>query len=263
MSSKKDASRVYLPVGVHPSTRSGGAMRKYLAGATMLVVVVVIWFVATGGSSSGAGQHADLHAATWNIAAINNNPFEYWITHSDPAYNNMMDAVQAFIENPGAADVKVSEVFTQEMFDSLAGHMEAVGWSGVAETRAQWEGNYKDRKIISEFMQDGELGLKRLASMPDRTTNTVDLADGTAAFRPTVINCYGNHIKDLDAWFQQWAFFMFKQRMRVPDKNAEGGVAEKSGCVHTSRPPPSCSTPARGSNSNNSAELNICSEDND
>ena len=67
------------------------------------------------------------------------------------------------------------------MFDKLASNMEAVVWDGVAETREQWENNFKDRKIISEFMKDSELGLKRLASMPDRTTNTVSLADGSTA----------------------------------------------------------------------------------
>ena len=30
-----------------------------------------------------------LRVATWNIAAINNNPFEYWITHDDADYNRL------------------------------------------------------------------------------------------------------------------------------------------------------------------------------
>ena len=40
--------------------------------------------------------------ATWNIAAINNNPFEYWITHDDADYNALMEGVQSFIDEPGA-----------------------------------------------------------------------------------------------------------------------------------------------------------------
>lgn len=31
-----------------------------------------------------------LRVATWNIAAVNNNPFEYFVTHDDPAYNKLM-----------------------------------------------------------------------------------------------------------------------------------------------------------------------------
>ena len=34
-------------------------------------------------------------ASTWNVAAINNNPFEYWITHDDPDYLKLMSDVQA------------------------------------------------------------------------------------------------------------------------------------------------------------------------
>ena len=42
-----------------------------------------------------------LVCSTWNLAAINNNPFEYWITHDDEAYNKLMDDVQTFIDEPG------------------------------------------------------------------------------------------------------------------------------------------------------------------
>lgn len=40
-----------------------------------------------------------LRVVTWNVAAINNNPFEYWITHDeDPSYDSMMQAVRRFVE---------------------------------------------------------------------------------------------------------------------------------------------------------------------
>lgn len=38
-------------------------------------------------------------------------------------------------------------------------------------------------------MKDGKLGEKRLASMPDRITNTIRTTTGPV-YRPTVINCY-------------------------------------------------------------------------
>ena len=34
------------------------------------------------------------------MAAINNNPFEYWITHDDAKYNTLMEDVSAFINDP-------------------------------------------------------------------------------------------------------------------------------------------------------------------
>ena len=33
-------------------------------------------------------------------------------------------------------------------------------------------------QIVSQFMKDAQLGLKRLASMPDRTTNTISTEEG-------------------------------------------------------------------------------------
>ena len=54
-----------------------------------------------------------LSVATWNVAAVNNNPFEYWITHHDAAYNTLMADVQKFVDAPGDRDVAVREVFTE------------------------------------------------------------------------------------------------------------------------------------------------------
>ena len=61
-----------------------------------------------------------LRVVTWNVAAINNNPFEYWITHPSPGYNQLMQDVQAFLDAPGSGDVAVSTVLTDAMVDELA-----------------------------------------------------------------------------------------------------------------------------------------------
>ena len=47
----------------------------------------------------------EVRVATWNIASVNNNPFEYWVSHPDPAYNELMEGVQDFIDNPGQRSV--------------------------------------------------------------------------------------------------------------------------------------------------------------
>lgn len=49
-----------------------------------------------------------------------------------------------------------------------------IGWAGLAETEAFWQSDFSSRKIISGFMKDSSLGSKRLASMPDRYTNTIN-----------------------------------------------------------------------------------------
>ena len=44
----------------------------------------------------GLRSRGHAQVATWNIAAVNNNPFEYWITHDDAQYNELMKRVQVW-----------------------------------------------------------------------------------------------------------------------------------------------------------------------
>lgn len=54
-------------------------------------------------------------------------------------------------------------------------------------------------------MKDEELGSKRLASMPDRVTNTINVAESDEPVcRPTVINMYGEDLSTLQTWWEKW-----------------------------------------------------------
>eukprot|EP00192_Tetraselmis_astigmatica_P006288 CAMPEP_0117670250 /NCGR_PEP_ID=MMETSP0804-20121206/12632_1 /TAXON_ID=1074897 /ORGANISM="Tetraselmis astigmatica, Strain CCMP880" /LENGTH=518 /DNA_ID=CAMNT_0005478495 /DNA_START=155 /DNA_END=1711 /DNA_ORIENTATION=- len=174
---------------------------------------------------SGKGKKPDenqkgagLIALTWNIAAINNNPFEYYITHKDPKYNELMEAVQEFIDNPGAADVTVDAVFTDEMFAELKALMENESWTGADQVASLWETDYRKRKIISGFLKDKDIGSKRLASMPDRITNTISTTSGFA-FRPCVINLYEGELSSGEQWWAAWSAFMFKNELEMETKH--------------------------------------------
>merc|ERR1712025_926212 len=149
-----------------------------------------------------------LTVATWNVAAINNNPFEYWIHSEDESYNKLMSDVQAFISEPGDKDVRVKEVFTDAMRDELKDKMKGAGWAGVDDVDDLWQDDYRRRKIVTGFLKDAELGSKRLASMPDRVTNTIRSTDGKK-MRPTVINCYEQEFSSLVDWWTQWKTFVF------------------------------------------------------
>jgi len=175
-----------------------------------------------------------IKAATWNMAAINNNPFEYWITYDDQTYNDLMQKISDFIVNPGEEDVAVSQVFSEAMFAELKEQMSVSGWDkkggsgelgAVAEVEKLWRENYRYRKIISGFIQDGILGKKRLASMPDRVTNTVVDVNGATIFRPTVINCYEGSLSTQEEWWKAWKEFMFETQVEVKDR--KGGVVRK------------------------------------
>lgn len=92
-----------------------------------------------------------LAVTTWNIAAINNNPFEYWITYKEnPEYEKLMINIEKFLEEPGDKDVEVNKVFTEEMFTKLDSRLTGVGWTSV---RNYWEKDFQNRKIVSGFMK--------------------------------------------------------------------------------------------------------------
>jgi len=159
-----------------------------------------------------SGGATTLKLATWNMAAINNNPFEYWVTYDEnPAYVKLMEDVENFIENPGEKDVPVGEVFTQDMFNTLKARMEKQGWTGLDVVARMWEEDYSKRKIVSEFLKDKGIGSKRLASMLDRITNTLNLADGSQIYRPTPINMYeASKLASSQEWFDEWMKFLFE-----------------------------------------------------
>ncbi|CAE7293825.1 unnamed protein product [Symbiodinium natans] len=164
--------------------------------------------------SPRAAAHS-FEAATWNVAAVNNNPFEYWLSHSDAAYNELMGQVERFIDTPGDGDVPVSEVFPVAFFEELRGLMEEEGWQGLEKVTSLWESDFSKRKIMSGVLKAKELGEKRLCSMPDRLTNTINVASGEAAFRPTVINHSVDSLTSVAEWWKHWKKFMFKQALEI------------------------------------------------
>jgi hypothetical protein len=184
-------------------------------------IVVARW--AFGGKSVARSVHAatasaplvlrpTLSVATWNISAVNTNPFEYWITHEDPSYTQLMQGVQQTVDSPGAADIPISQILTLSMLDKLRNRMQNdAKFSGVEEAMALWAKEYGERKIISGFLSDALVGSKRLISMPDRVTNTLSTGeDGSPAVcRPSVINCYEGDMSSVEVWWDKWLAYMF------------------------------------------------------
>mmetsp|Transcript_8129 Transcript_8129/g.20335 ORF Transcript_8129/g.20335 Transcript_8129/m.20335 type:complete len:575 (-) Transcript_8129:121-1845(-) len=169
----------------------------------------------------------ELKCVTWNIAAINNNPFEYYATlegEMGVEYERLMTAVQDFIDAPGEKDVVVGKVFTPAMFTKLRRAMSAQGWDGIDEVEDLWIEDFSQRKIIANFLSDASLGAKRFASMPDRFTNTINCANGAVVCRPTIINNYQGPLPNLASWFDQWFDFFFKADVTVKNKNGEAEV---------------------------------------
>jgi len=168
---------------------------------------------------------------TWNVAAVNNNPFEYWIRYDDNQYVELMMGVECFLEDPGEHDTEVGNVFTEEMFQELRELLEQEKMDGLDEIEAMWNGGamrLRHRRIVSEFIKDKSLGSKRLISMPDRVTNTINVVTRKESgylpppvCRPSVINNFEGDLSTMDVWWEQWKRFMFKEPLTVRTK---GGV---------------------------------------
>mmetsp|Transcript_8082 Transcript_8082/g.17509 ORF Transcript_8082/g.17509 Transcript_8082/m.17509 type:complete len:534 (-) Transcript_8082:158-1759(-) len=168
-----------------------------------------------------------LKVATWNIAAVNNNPFEYWVTHDSAEYDKLMSDVETFLENPGANDIPIEHIFTDAHWSELASLLRAE-FDGVDEVEKCWNDDLKHKKIVSGFLKDKMIGKKRLASMPDRITNTIHtMSDSKPACRPTVINNFQGDLTSVDKWWVQWKEFMFQRVLRVRTKK---GAEDKRPC---------------------------------
>ena len=132
----------------------------------------------------------------------------------------MMVDVENFVESPGALDVPVSTVFTEDMFSDLEVRMTKAGWAGVPKVRSFWENDYRGRTIINGFMKDKSLGAKRLTSMPDRITNTINVVGSSSPVcRPTTINMYDGDLSTLPIWWSRWSAFMFDTPLTIQSKN--------------------------------------------
>jgi hypothetical protein len=69
------------------------------------------------------------------------------------------------------------------------------------------------------------LGSKRLASMPDRITNTLNIEGGEGqVYRPTVINMYAGDLSTMDKWWSAWEAYIFDDKLSI---KGTAGVEDK------------------------------------
>jgi hypothetical protein len=156
-----------------------------------------------------------IRVATWNTAAVNNNPFEYWVTSANPLYDALMLGVQDFTDNQ-RNDVCIKDIFTDEMFEFLCSEMMDHGIIGIDGLQNIWRDDFRTRMAIQGFLMDKSIGAKRLASMPDRITNTIKLVNGRVLTRPSAISAYdGPPLDSLDLWWIEWVNFMFHSQVQI------------------------------------------------
>merc|ERR1719367_273525 len=96
-------------------------------------------------------------------------------------------------------DVAVNTVFTEDMWVELKSRIAKQGLPHLELVEELWRSDLGERSIITELLLDKDLGKKRLVSMPDRFTNTIQVVTRKSlpsapnldpVCRPTVINNY-------------------------------------------------------------------------
>jgi hypothetical protein len=175
-------------------------------------------------------EQSNLTIVTWNVAAVNNNPFEYWITSPDPAYMQLMYGVQEFMESQQCKR-RVDEIFTDIMFSELMEEMTEKNIPMLDEVERIWNEDYRNRVAIQEFLMDTSIGEKRLTSMPDRITNTINLHDGTKCMRPTAINAYcEGSLNSMQCWWLAWKDFMFRREVQIFGGDAKSPAPKQVVC---------------------------------
>ena len=169
---------------------------------------------------------AKLSTLSWNLAAINQNPFEYHIGQASNNHTLLMEKVARFVQVM-PHDLPLSDIFSPTMFQELIHKMKDSQHYDTRQIQvviSMWKTDYSKRLSISQFLKDIDLGKKRLISYPDRMTNTIRVEgvigkgrgtghqDGSTHPRPTVINCYNgtsDHFDSMEVWWKEWQRFMF------------------------------------------------------
>ena len=152
----------------------------------------------------------------------------------------MMASVERFLTNPDERDVRISTVFTEDMFNELESRMEARGWTGLDKLRTRWSADFSGRRIIANFLQDRELSKKRLISMPDRVSNSPSVPQSTQAnrvftdqgsgVRPSIVSVYDGDLSSIEVWYESWLAYFFDVPITVMTDSVEGVVKTVDVC---------------------------------
>jgi hypothetical protein len=124
-------------------------------------------------------ESSELEVMSWNIASPSNNPFEYWVTHELSDYDEVMKTVQSIIDNPEERSATVMDIFSHQMFAELRTELARSGVTELDVLDDIWKNDISQRRAIPGFLEDHTLGDKRLISMPDRVTNSVQVCSAS------------------------------------------------------------------------------------
>ena len=170
-----------------------------------------------------------IRVSSWNVAAINDNPFEYYVTIDSSAngntnvkqknYERTMEQIDEKLINADRHAIKVKDIVSREMLlDAKREILKTLDWTESECDLAIefFTQHFAERKILSDFLLDADIGAKRLCSMPDRLTTKVS----SEKCRPCVTTSYSDVavLSDDSKWWQEWLRYVFDEK---------GGVAKR------------------------------------
>lgn len=164
-----------------------------------------------GQQSSSMGQQTPcipkvpLRVATWNVAGVNNNPFDFWM----PSNANHTNLMKAF-ENELASERTVNEYFTQDMYNYLKDNI----FGNVKEnTISILDNTYETfgAMTLKDLSTNKDITKSRVFSYPDRAT---------ASIRPTAVDF--DLSRGVAEWYKEWVSVMEEQGLNAIDKLNQG-----------------------------------------
>eukprot|EP01084_Bolivina_argentea_P298681 514746_1 len=139
-------------------------------------------------------SESGLNVMTWNIAGINNNPWEYYVSIDDKNYNTLMENIEQFLTNKGK-NIQVGNVLNQIDKDFFAKISKLIQ---DKEILTEQKDNNFDSVLkndvnkylnmnVCDFLSNKFIGEYRLISWPDRLLNTIDndKSGDNYIYRPT------------------------------------------------------------------------------
>jgi len=168
-----------------------------------------------------------LKVMSWNIAGINNNPWEYYVCLDDKKYNDLMFYIESFLTNNG------NEIKVRSVLDSIDSDFFKKLQTLLGDKCNDFDSLINDNVSqyldlsIPDFLSNKFIGENRLISWPDRLLNTIDNDNGTYLYRPTVINYYQKTFESVSKWFSLWITFMDEIGINILSKNVDNKYAKK------------------------------------
>ena len=123
-----------------------------------------------GDESKKAKPPPTVLTCTWNVAAINNNPLEYWVSwdDGDDSYKKLMMGVESIMDTPGDSDLTLESVFPAAACKELFEVMRELKLDGVDEVATIWEEDLMKRRMVTDFLKDKDLRREFLSLLNGR-----------------------------------------------------------------------------------------------